>query len=1013
MAVGDQDGEDGASGSAWTVGGSWGWVLDTTHVDELRQGVRSLETALSGSTLLPNERPSAALTLAYHLHALGDHDAALAAYDRFDWAAPSVGMVDGDAAVVERIRARTFQGIELELCSNPNPTRALQCYVEAVGLLDKLSTSPLQSPSYLMPPNMKQPPVPSFDSQREVLRHVSTALTRAAVISARGSDTHYTLRILRTYHALAVNWPGSFRAIQRQRMLALYMAALQSSYPAPGTTALEPYLLTGHNSGRTGRATWRNEVSDALRGGQRLLGDTTKFPRAGQVNMPVTEFAAQAAAFPDHAPQLASDAIATLWWATNLTFQSQSILRHLVPLLCTSGDPTEARRTFELYVELVLQSRMTDDPDNPLKLERRPTETEEPVEQLVADANGTAAPPAVTNGDDDAEEGETDEHFVTVLLAGTKLLASHFNDPVDAWRYATLAGDVAKRHRLSPQMASKVEACKGTVRLAMSTTVASPTQRPEYQAQAIAHHKAATILDPDSAENNYHLAYASATARQIEPATEAVRSALEEDPHNVHAWHLLALLLTAQGDWNDAAKAGETGVALWESDDETIAADEADLLPEGSLPEQPPHIHTLLLPSGELSPPVTAEAVPPSKFSRLEIVIQLRMTLNVITEKLHGPEVALERHQQLFLFFSQRTDRGDRPRSTASTGIRSGAGSMMSVPAGPIHDLGGSYVITPASGDSAQTVRAPPPPSIIASSAGTGSFSPPVIHTPSSAGDSSPNPSDAEGPSERRVKISVGGKKLFPKHLHVPSVARGPRPGLRASSAPSALRSGGSGRGEPTIGLDRIRTASTSTVALSIAPTAVHSHYHGARAMLPPPPPPTKRNASRTAAELRILSDLWLMSAASFRRAGKHGQALVSIEEAEAQDPENPAVWVQLGLLHQAECGAAHQTGGNSVDGDSQQKAFTKALLLRPDYPPAVVSLGRLFLTQGETDLAHSLLWQLTEDQGWDVPEAWFALATACDKQGRSARAKECLYTALRLQKSRTCRTLGDALGRS
>src|SRR5690242_812310 len=83
--------------------------------------------------------------------------------------------------------------------------------------------------------------------------------------------------------------------------------------------------------------------------------------------------------------------------------------------------------------------------------------------------------------------------------------------------------------------------------------------------------------------------------------------------------------------------------------------------------------------------------------------------------------------------------------------------------------------------------------------------------------------------------------------------------------------------------LQRHRTASASTVALSLAPTAVHSHFRGSTPARPPPPPPAAALAEhgRTPTESRILSNLWLQSAATFRRCGKPEQCLVAIEEAE------------------------------------------------------------------------------------------------------------------------------------
>jgi hypothetical protein len=42
------------------------------------------------------------------------------------------------------------------------------------------------------------------------------------------------------------------------------------------------------------------------------------------------------------------------------------------------------------------------------------------------------------------------------------------------------------------------------------------------------------------------------------------------------------------------------------------------------------------------------------------------------------------------------------------------------------------------------------------------------------------------------------------------------------------------------------------------------------------------------------MSQLWLMSAATFRRSGKVEQAKGAIQEAEVRDEGNPGVWVQV-----------------------------------------------------------------------------------------------------------------------
>jgi hypothetical protein len=53
-------------------------------------------------------------------------------------------------------------------------------------------------------------------------------------------------------------------------------------------------------------------------------------------------------------------------------------------------------------------------------------------------------------------------------------------------------------------------------------------------------------------------------------------------------------------------------------------------------------------------------------------------------------------------------------------------------------------------------------------------------------------------------------------------------------------------------------------------------------------------SSGKNAREQRLMSDLWLMSSATFRRMGKIEQCRGAIQEAEVADENNPAVWVQV-----------------------------------------------------------------------------------------------------------------------
>jgi len=184
------------------------------------------------------------------------------------------------------------------------------------------------------------------------------------------------------------------------------------------------------------------------------------------------------------------------------------------------------------------------------------------------------------------------------------------------------------------------------------------------------------------------------------------------------------------------------------------------------------------------------------------------------------------------------------------------------------------------------------------------------------------------------------------------------------------------------------------------------------RAVSPPPPlpPPATPASKRPLRETRLLSDLWLTSAAMFRRMGKLEQAKAAIQEAEVLDEENPGVWVQLGLHYSA-------SGHHLLAVES----LHKALVIEQDHIAALVHLAQEHLkpglssetpTKGNIDLAAGLLTGLTQGQGWDVAEAWYFLAKACGFQKRKERERECLIYALKLQETKPIRPIGVAVPR-
>ncbi|WFD32208.1 hypothetical protein MSPP1_003251 [Malassezia sp. CBS 17886] len=152
------------------------------------------------------------------------------------------------------------------------------------------------------------------------------------------------------------------------------------------------------------------------------------------------------------------------------------------------------------------------------------------------------------------------------------------------------------------------------------------------------------------------------------------------------------------------------------------------------------------------------------------------------------------------------------------------------------------------------------------------------------------------------------------------------------------------GEGAPTddaralLAVSHQRSAAAKDAALATAPPLRRDAGVGLSET-----PAAARAAFRAARECRLLQTLWLLSAASFRRAGDLEQSRFAIEEAEQRDALCPDVWVQLALW--------------CVDAEKSGPAVTclyKALACQTDHVPAAVHLARLFLQPARLHLSAS-----------------------------------------------------------
>ncbi|KAG8935289.1 hypothetical protein FRC01_003040 [Tulasnella sp. 417] len=983
--------------------------------------------------------------------------------------------------VTERIRGRCLQGITHE--RSMNFKLALASYDSGIALLDRLAIS-RTTPQGKTKTDL-------FTKYRELWRWAERTLRGAVILSARA------------------------RPYCRSAIYTLHMRAL--CLAPPGIEPRDPSALS--------KQAWRDEARRLASEMKVILENITEFPRAGEVNHRVLDFVDLCVAAWEKGGFDETDAgwvIDALWWSTRLTFHSHRVMRHLSHLLLIQDNPVTAKRTFDLYVKLVSKSRQTAGGDISLQLKHRPTNhppaAPSGIVPQVADDEGLGENELRGSGVD----ADSDRTFIHHLIWGVSMLAKFAKSHTDAKEVqglAKLANEVlqSNKHLLKDHaLVAKVARAEGIAFLVLAQREPDTKLRPKHQLTALERLQDSVRLDPNAAGTFYHLAIAQAETRDIPEAVLSARAAVEKNPAEIRSWHLLGLLLTAQGDWNGAKAVFELGLAHADDSgpsegDGGAATPTIDGLPqsEGLLakdfaskggdgtsqpieglgspgasalttptPERPnpfseaSPIYSLLPTTLTLPPSQTLLAPPPdtprrTTSDRFEASLQLRITQLALTELVDGSDLANLMWPEIFAFFSDRCPSGighsPQPTGGADTRAHSHIGTI--VPTAP------STAGNPSLHTTSESAQQPDNPHRQSMDGMTSSES---RHSQADAPrlgrliPPSPGPGDQPGGArasdstdendgeenhdrhrklQRQSSLGVNGGNLPKRILHksqrqmhslskrVTSEARklddfmdGSMGKLnkrlqRSSSAPdfhSLMATSKSYQASSIHSRSRFRMKSLKLKGVpgSTLNVDLNEDEDEPRPFSPPPPlpPPASPTSKRPPRETRLLSDLWLTSAATFRRMGKLEQAKAAIQEAEVLDETNPGVWVQLGLYHSV-------LGHDALAIES----LHKALVIEQDHVAALVHLSQQYLkppsnppsaptvalpSKENVDLAAGLLTGLTQGQGWDVPEAWYFLARACGLQGRKERERECLIYSLQLQESRCLRPVDVAVPR-
>ncbi|KAF8632468.1 hypothetical protein AX15_001868 [Amanita polypyramis BW_CC] len=960
-------------------------------------------------------------------------------------------------AMTEVLRSICLQGMSHEKLYPSDPRNALLVYRAALPLISVAASDfAFKLPASQTALSTRPAEPTPFLRFRELWRWVDRLMWRAIVIGARitnvlaedNSNTEsdeYLWTWLKHYSACSANWPADFRTAHRSTMSVIYLRALAIKHGR----SFRPLMSITPVSSRARKVpAWLKEARSVISTYRNILNASTKFPHAGEHNIKVEDFVDLCAAIWEAAGTFGEHAnwfIDIMWWAIRLTFHSPRVLRHMTRLLFLSGDASLGKRTLKLYAQIVGKAWQT----HSARVGEETDTNENWVELLVFGVRmlckAALATPGVEGMRDVRSAGELIEKAKTRLDSNNKRLLAHVNLTEGIWN---------------------------TV---IAFKEADPFTRPQRLAKA--HTLFHSSLDTyPTALGYFYLALSFAQAGALQDVQQAILhagQAVENDSSDVRYWHLLGILLTAAEQWEAAAEMLERGASLDEMDGSEPVGGVAGVDQNG---EQNSHLGPPTWTKDDASSSVTstakpddatatptqqdkdetyvlernAQQMPPSSdllgsiidqcwplaSEVFENTLQLRLTQVAMVEAVEGAEGAEEKWVEVFGWISAKkaimNDLPPPPPPPSTTGRPSI--DLSTRPPSTTDRPSADLSIGPPSTYATTLIQVPVDTEIHPD---TEARIPITISPapPENPGETEEKKSGllGDGRQKRSTSIDRGDTSKSKKVQQM--LKTGVHKGQERITTISKRIGNGVARGG---GLSSLRrTNSTPDLHAVLHPTSyqassIHSrrrvssilHSHEgtpAESPTPPPPPPvppvgqTKKDA-RVARENKMLSDVWLMSAATFRRLGKIEQAKGSIQEAEVCDESNPAVWVQLGLYY-----IALNRRQDAID------ALQKALFISSEDVPATVHLARLYLTpdksssgrdgsQGEikqedVDLAAGLLSHLTRGPAWDVPEAWYFLAKAYGLQGRKDRERECLAFALELSEHRGVREISAAIG--
>ncbi|KAK9765547.1 hypothetical protein K7432_006033 [Basidiobolus ranarum] len=446
---------------------------------------------------------------------------------------------------------------------------------------------------------------------------VEEGLYRVPFLRLRIGQTEQAFEAFRLYYGQSVKWPPIFRVYKRLHIHQRFIIHLSGAYRKGDYVPPNVPISSSSNNLSTVYTpqTFRQEMTAVHSMYETLLYSVTTFPKAGHVNQKVLDMVEQAikdweimnVGNASHTRQL----VDILYRATQYTFNSPRILRHLVKSLYDLGEYSEAEMAISSYVEL----------------------TEKTAFEIECRRKNTAF------SEDTLYEGLEVEDVVDrieVLVMGATLKAKELRKSHESLELVEKLLVLAIHPEVPQILKAKSWQTAGLVYGLITNEALDPSERPRLHQKALDALTTAINFDSTDSMSYFMLALQHADGREIAPAIETIKQALELDPSHIPSWHLLTLLLSSQKEYEAALKICEVGLSESEWD-----------LSEG-VTEYPPSF--------------TANRLEGEEFWAL------KLTQAALSEVLYGTEHSLHQYGSLFYLYGKIFGESSANGSTSDFG---------------------------------------------------------------------------------------------------------------------------------------------------------------------------------------------------------------------------------------------------------------------------------------------------------------------------------------------------------